>query len=140
MKVITDREIQLARERAYEAGDDQLGKMLQQLLDFRTHGRVAVSEHDFRISYNRGVSEMTVIVNRSGCEWWACTAPARTPRMRRAHQGESCRLCRTHADEGETRGLWDEAHPNNKNWKQRDAEERTGEARRAAELTNSASS
>ena len=42
MKVITDREVQLAREHAHEAGDDRLADMLQQLLDFREHGRIAV--------------------------------------------------------------------------------------------------
>lgn len=128
MKVITDREVQLSCERAHEAGDAQLAAMLQQLLDFREHGRVAVSEHDFRIYCNRGLSWMTSIVNQSGCEWWACIAPACTARMRRERQGESCRLCRAHADEGEARDLWEDGHPNNTRWKQEDADERRGQA------------
>ena len=76
---------------------------------------------------------MTSIVNQSGCQWWACMAPAQTARMRREYRDESCRLCRFHADEGEARGFWDEGHPNNTRWKQNDAEERAGGARRSAE-------
>lgn len=121
MKVITDREVQYARERAYGAGDRKLGDMLQQLLEFRVHGRITVSEHDFRIYYNRGISEMASIVNHSGCQWAKCSAPAQTARMRLGYPGVSCRLCLTHADEGEALGLWDEGHPNNKRWKQKDA-------------------
>ncbi len=133
MKVIADREVQLARQRAHEVGDDRLADMLQQLLDFREHGRIAVSEHDFRIYYNRGISWMAAIVNQSGCQWWECTAPAQTARMRRESWEESSRLCRTHADEGEARGFWNEGHPNNTRWRQEDAERRAGEARRSAE-------
>ena len=132
-KIIPDREVQLARERAYAAGDDRLGNMLQQLLDFRTHGRVAVSEQDFRVYYNRGISWMTAIVNQSGCEWWACTEPAQTARMRREYPDESCRLCRAHADEGAVEGLWHEDHPNNVRWKQEDAALRAREGRSVVE-------
>lgn len=132
-KVITDRDVQLARERAYAADDARLGDMLQQLLDFREHGRIAVSEHDFRVYYNRGISWMTSIVNQSGCQWWACSEPSKTARMRREHHGESCRLCRAHADEGEAKGFWHDDHPNNARWKQEDVEERAWEARHAAE-------
>ena len=124
MKVITDREVQRASYCAHEAGDEQLAAMLEQLLQFREHGRVAVSEHDFRVYYNRGISWMTSIVNQSGCEWWSCIEPARTARMRRDRV--SCRLCRPHADEGEVKGLWDEGHSNNTRWKQEDAEARRG--------------
>lgn len=133
LRVITDREIQLTRERAREAGDEQLVTRLQQLLDFRNHGRAALSEHDPRVNYNSGVSWMEPIVNQSGCQWWECKAPASTTRMRCDRQGDSCRLCRVHADEGETRGYWDERHPNNKHWKQRDEAHRAEEARQAKE-------
>jgi hypothetical protein len=127
VKVITDREVQLARDRVYEAGDYQLDAMLQKLLDFRKHGRVALSEHDFRVYYNRGISWMASIVNQSGCEWWTCGAAASTSRQRRSRV--AFRLCRAHADEGEARGLWDEGHSNNMRWKQEDAEERARSVR-----------
>jgi hypothetical protein len=136
--VITDREVQLARDRAREAGDDPLRHMLEQLLDFREHGRAAVAEHDFRIYYNGGISQMTTLVNQSGCAWWQCTRPALTPRMRRERSGESCRLCREHADEGEAKGLWHDDHPNNVRWKATDANERVWEAKRAAERASEA--
>jgi hypothetical protein len=106
------------RESAYETGDDRLGDMLQQLLDFREHGRIAVTDHGFRIYYNHGISWMTSTVNQSGCQWSECAAPAQTARMRRKYQGQSCRLCLEHAHEGEVKGLWDETHPNNVRWKQ----------------------
>jgi len=119
--VITDRQIQAVRDRAFEADDQQLGAALQQLLDFREHGRAAVAEHDFFVAYNGGISWMRSLVEQSGCQWWQCDQPARTVRMmRRAGHSEACWLCLAHADEGAVKGSWDEAHPahpNNARWK-----------------------
>jgi hypothetical protein len=119
--VITDRKVQLACDRASEAGDEQLVELLQQLLEFREHGRVAVAEHDLRVYYNRGVSWMTMHVKQSGCEWRDCEQRAETVRVQRS-SGQVCWLCYAHADEGEVRGNWNDTHPDNACWKEEDAE------------------
>ena len=139
-KVITDREIQLAA--SAHAGDADLAEMLHQLIDFRKYARAAVAEHDFSSCYNRGISELIMYVNRSGCEWWLCDQVASTSRLRDNGCHEYVRLCCAHADEGEVKGFWSEWHSDNVRLKQEDLEMRAWrtkwEAERAAELAAAA--
>jgi hypothetical protein len=115
--VITDRQIQAARNLAHEQGNEALYQMLEDLLRFREHARCAVAEHDFRLGCNSGVSELSFLVYRSGCQWWACDQKAVTVRMQRAHGGIIRWLCRDHADQGEREGTWNENHRDHVRWK-----------------------
>jgi phage/plasmid primase-like uncharacterized protein len=129
-KVITDREIQIARQRAREGGrtvsgdggDVALVEMLQQLLDYRRISREVVTKHDYRAHHNKSMSYLDSLVGQSGCQWFQCTAEAKTHRMRNeAHsRGEASCVCCKHADEGEEKGLWDMQHPMSIEWKQSD--------------------
>jgi hypothetical protein len=129
-KIITDREIQIARQRAREGGrtvsgdggDVALVEMLQQLLDYRRIARDVLAEHDYRASYNRNMAHLDSLVGRSGCTWFQCDQLAKTRRMRaESHsRGTAAHLCCKHADEGEEKGLWDMQHPMSIEWKQSD--------------------
>ncbi len=133
--VITDREVQLARERARKSGDVTLVEMLQQLLDYRRHARKVIAAHDYRTHYNREMPELNTLVDRSGCEWWQCDQRAETRRMRaESHsRGEAAHLCCAHADEGEAKGLWDGAHPMTVAWRKDDYANRDWKRRRDTE-------
>jgi hypothetical protein len=130
--IATDREVQLMRERAYASGDEVLGDMLQQLLDFRRDARIAVAMHDPRNYCNMGLYEIGCIVEISGCEWWQCRERAHTIRMSRNNRKPTW-LCRGHADEGTQQNLWQSDHPHNVRWVQEDIDDRARELRWAAE-------
>lgn len=133
--MITDREIQLARERAREAADKPLVEMLQQLLDYRRTAREVLGEHDYRAHYNKAMSYLDTLVGQSGCQWFQCTAAATTRRVRaESHsRGEAAHLCCAHADEGEQKGLWIDDHGMNIEWRKRDYEMRAWAQKRAEE-------
>lgn len=133
--MITDREIQLARERAREAADKPLVEMLQQLIDYRRTAREVLGEHDYRTHYNKAMAYLDTLVGQSGCQWWACTNAATTRRVRvESHsRGEAAHLCCVHADEGEQKGLWLDDHPMNIEWRKRDHEARAWAQKRAEE-------
>lgn len=131
----TDRDIQLAREVAYKAGDKPLVEMLQQLLDYRRTSREVLGHHDYRAHYNKAMPYLDTLVGQSGCEWYACTAEAKTRRMRaESHSsGEASNLCCAHADEGEQKGLWLNEHPMTVEWKRSDMSAREWARKRAEE-------
>ena len=131
----TDRDIQLARERARDAGDKALVEMLQQLLDYRRTAREVLTHHDYRTHYNKAMAYLDTLVGQSGCQWFQCASPATTRRVRaEAHsRGEACHVCCAHADEGEQKGLWLDDHPMNIEWRKRDYEMRAWAQKRAEE-------
>lgn len=142
--VITDRQIQDAAHRADGAGDTQVEAMLRELIEFRRTSRAVVGQHDHEIVrgttgyggyYNRSMVDLMMHVYRAGCEWFQCTGVANTRRVRAEAfaRGETSHLCSVHADEGESKGLWDEAHPTNVRWKQLDMQGRECDRVRAAE-------
>lgn len=133
--VLTDREIQLARERARGAGDKATADMLQQLLDYRRTARDVLGAHDYRANYNKAMPYLDTLVGQSGCQWFQCTAAATTRRVRaESHsRGEAAHLCCTHADEGEQKSLWLNDHPMNVEWCKRDHEARKWAQQRAEE-------
>lgn len=135
-KIITDREIQLAREHARDAGNASLVEMLQQLVEYRRVARKVLTEHDYRMSYNKEMSHLDTLVGRSGCQWWQCDQQATTRRMRaEAHsRGDAATLCCTHADEGEVKGLWDMDHPQSVEWKRSDMSMREWRRKRDEEI------
>lgn len=133
--IITDREIQLARDNAHLDKKPQVAEMLQQLLDFRRHAREVLTHHDYRTHYNRAMPYLDTLVGQSGCNWFQCDQEATTRRMRaESHsRGESSNLCCAHADEGEQKGLWLNDHPMNVEWRKRDYEMRAWAQKRAEE-------
>lgn len=142
--VITDRQIQDAAHRAYDAGDTQVETMLRELIEFRKTARAAVGQHDHEVMrgntgyggyYNRSMVDLMMHVYRAGCEWFQCTRVANTRRVRAEAfaRGETSHLCSEHADEGESKDLWDEAHLTNVRWKQLDMDGRESNRKQAAE-------
>lgn len=142
--VITDRQIQDAAHRAYDAGDTQVETMLRELIEFRKTARTVVGQHDHEVVrgntgcdgyYNRSMVDLMMHVYRAGCEWFQCTKVANTRRVRAEAfaKGETSHLCSEHADEGEGKGLWDEVHPTNIRWKQLDVQGRECDRKRAEE-------
>lgn len=130
--IITDREIQLVE---HATSDKRVQAMLRELIEFRRAARETLSKHDlYRPHGHNPAIELGGLVNRAGCQWWACTAHAATQRMSKARRNEACHVCTTHADEGDTKGLWDTDHPVNQAWHKEDYDRRVMARKRTIEM------
>lgn len=116
--IVTDREIQIV---SYATQDPRLQLMLRELLDLRRGARKVVSEYDLCPDHRfckPPAIQLGALINRAGCQWFQCTAHAHTQRVPKDRISEAWHLCHAHADEGETKGMWDEQHPANVQWRQ----------------------
>lgn len=130
--IITDREIQLL---SHKSDDKRLQAMLHELVEFRRLARIALNQYDLHQPHTHNPAiELGALVNRAGCQWWDCTAHAATQRKPKERYNEAWHLCTVHADEGETKGLWDADHPQNRIWHKEDHERRLRARLRTIEM------